>query len=144
MRAPAAQTTRRRNRQVERALQAEVMLRLKVLGVIAIPVPNSIFIPARTPQEKDLARRIVHQMKLSGMLVPGASDLMVFGPNKTSGIIELKRPAEVTLFGRAPRGKLSADQKEFRNRCQALGVNWVECDSWLSVESALKQWGILA
>jgi hypothetical protein len=134
---------KRKNTQVERALQQEVMIRLRAYPVIAIPVPNSFFIPARTAAERAVARRLVSQMKKNGVLLTGAVDLVVLGRG-ASCCIELKRPAERTLLQRTPAGRLSDDQKEFRDRCFAAGVNWARCESWAEVEAALKDRGVIA
>ncbi len=139
---PAA-PARRRNTQVEKVLQTEVMLRLKAYPVVAIPVPNSFFIPARTEAERTIARRLVDQLKKTGMLVAGAVDLVVLGRG-ASCCIELKRPAQRTLLQRIPAGRLSEDQKDFRDRCFAAGVNWARCESWIEVEAVLRDRGVIA
>lgn len=131
-------------RQAERILQREVMARLRhaPLAAIIVPSPNGIFIPARTPAEQTLARRVVHQLKLDGQLLPGAPDLL-FLWSHGSGCIELKRPAEKTLLGKQRAGQLSDDQMAFRKRCDALSVNYAVCQSWDEVRETLKAWGRL-
>ncbi len=141
---PEAGTKRRRkNTAVEKVLQQEVMLRLRAYPVVAIPVPNSFFIPARTEAERTIARRLVDQMKKNGLLVSGAADLVVLGRGAAC-CVELKRPAQRTLLERIPAGRLSEDQADFRDRCFAAGVNWARCESWSEVEAALRDRGVIA
>ena len=67
----------------EKTLHQEIMLRLRLLPVVAFSVPNSVFLPARTDDERTLARRLIHQMKTAGMLTPGAPDLAVVSNSRT-------------------------------------------------------------
>jgi hypothetical protein len=128
-------------RQIERALQAEVMLRLRYYPVIALPIPNSMFIPTRSPAEKEMTRRIVYQMKNSGMLVAGAPDLAVLWRGG-AGFIELKRPASTDLLGnKRAAGRPSERQVEFAERCAELHINHAYCSSWDEVRAALTGWG---
>lgn len=131
-------------RQAERILQREVMLRLRhaPLAAIVVPSPNGVFIPARTPAERELARRIVHQLKLDGQLLPGAPDLLFLWQDGC-GCVELKRAAEKTLLGRQRSGQLSVDQRVFRDRCDDLGIPYAVCQSWAEVRDRLKVWGRL-
>jgi hypothetical protein len=131
-------------RQAERILQREVMARLRFapLQALVIPSPNGFYIPARTVPERTLARRIVHQLKVDGQLLEGASDLTVLWPDG-SGCIELKRPAVRTLFGKQRAGTLSDEQRQFRERCAAVGVPYVVCESWPEVRDTLIAWGRL-
>lgn len=132
-------------RQVERLLQKEIMLRLEhaPVSAIVVPSPNGIYIPARTPEQRTLAARVVHQLKLDGQLLPGASDLLVLWRDG-SGAIELKRPAAKNLLGAQAKGQLSPAQLAFRRRCEALGINFAVCHSWPEVRETLKAWGCLA
>lgn len=144
---PERPKRRRRNTLVEKALQGEVLLRLRALPVIVASIPNATFLPTRSKAEKEMARRLIGQAKRSGMLSPGAGDLVVMGAPRgkcIGGFIELKRPASRTLFGKQPAGKLSDAQEDFRDRCAAVGVNWARCESWTQVEAALREWGVLA
>jgi hypothetical protein len=131
-------------RQAERLLQREITTRLKFapLNAIVVPSPNGIFLPTRNPAERDLARRIVHQLKIGGSLLPGAPDLL-FLWGTGCGCMELKRPAEKTLIGKQRAGELSDDQKVFRARCAELGVPYEVVMSWPQAREVLKCWGRL-
>jgi hypothetical protein len=130
--------------QIERALHQEVMLRLKSapLAAMVIAVPNSLWIPTRTIAEKTLAARIVSQMKNNGMLTPGAPDL-IFCWSDGSGFVELKRPAQRHLFGKTPKGRLSAAQKEMAEQPKLYDIRYAICDSWPSLRDTLIGWGRL-
>jgi len=131
-------------RQAERVLQREIMLRLQhaPLQAIVVPSPNGVYLPARSPAERELARRLIHGLKVGGSLLPGAPDL-TFLWEGGGGCVELKRPSEKTLFGRQRPGQLSDDQKRFRDRCAAIGVPYEVCQSWPQVRELLKAWGRL-
>jgi hypothetical protein len=131
-------------RQAERILQREVMARLRhaPLAAIVVPSPNGIFIPARTQAEQTLARRVVHQLKLDGQLLPGAPDLLILW-DEGCGCIELKRPQNKRLFDKQRAGTLSEAQIEFRARCDYLRINYTVCQSWAEVRDTLKAWGRL-
>jgi hypothetical protein len=135
---------RRRNRQIERGLQREVVLRLKhaPLRALMIGSANGIFIPARTPAEREMARRIVYQLKLDGAINPGAADL-VFLWGDGCGCIELKRPATRDLLSKARRGELSEEQRAFRMRCFEHLIRHAVCESWADVRDTLIAWGRL-
>ena len=131
-------------RQAERLLQTEIMVRLRhaPLAAVVIGSPNGIFIPARTPAERELARRIVHQLKRGGQLTPGAADLLFLWTDGC-GCIELKRPEVKQLFGKQRRGSLSPDQINFQGQCYRHGVPYEVCESWPEVREVLKSWGRL-
>jgi len=131
-------------RQAERLLQREITTRLRFapLSAIVVPSPNGIFLPTRSPVERDLARRIVHQLKLGGSLLPGAPDLLILW-GTGCGCMELKRPAEKTLIGKQRAGELSDEQKRFRDRCADLGVAYEVVMSWPQARELLKSWGRL-
>lgn len=131
-------------RQAERILQREIMARLKhaPLKALVVPSPNGIYIPQRTPAERTLAARIVHQLKLDGQIMPGASDLTVLWKGGC-GCIELKRAESKRLFDKQRRGVLSPVQKAFRQQCLDLGINYAVCSSWPEVRELLKGWGLL-
>jgi hypothetical protein len=131
-------------RQTERALQREIMTRLRhaPLDAVVQASPNGIFIPARTQAEQVMARRVVHQLKIDGQLTPGAPDL-TFLWRDGSGCIELKRPAERTLLQRRQAGRLSPEQIAFREHCNLHGVPYVVCESWPDVRDTLIAWGRL-
>jgi hypothetical protein len=128
--------------QAERALQSEIMLRLRAGGwpVIALPIPNSIYFPARTDAERSIIARVINQMKNAGMLVPGAPDLALFWAGG-GGTIELKRPKAQSLIGSRPAGKPSAAQTEFAERAAALGTNHAYATRWEEVRDRLIEWG---
>ena len=130
--------------QAERALQREIMLRLRSapLDALVIASPNGVFIPARTQAEKTLARRVIHRLKTDGQITPGVADL-TFLWRGGSGCIELKRAAQRTLFERHQRGRLSGDQLQFRQRCHLYGVPYAVCESWPEVRDQLISWGRL-
>jgi hypothetical protein len=129
----------------ERLLQREIMTRLRLapLSAIVVPSPNGVFIPGRTPQERVLAKRIVGQLKADGQLLPGAPDLLFLWATGCA-CIELKRPTERDLLGvRRSAGTQSAEQKQFKQHCAAVGVPYVIAHSWPEVRDALVTWGCL-
>lgn len=117
-------------------------IRLRALkpNCIIVPVPNGAFFPARTVAERTLVRRLVHQMKAEGQMMPGAADLLVLWRDGC-GAIELKRPAQKTLLGKTPAGRASDAQIEFADRCAVLGIRHVYATSWEDVRKALADWG---
>ena len=124
--------------QLERTLQTEVLYRLNRYPVVCAAIPNGLWVPAHNEQERALVARIVNRMKSDGMMTPGAGDLAVIGP-RGGMYVELKRPASRDLFGRKPRGRLSPEQKVFRDRCVAAGVEYLVADCWEDVECHLYQ-----
>lgn len=128
----------RSNVQIERALQQEVLLRLRAWPVLAIPVPNSMYMPG---VDKALIARIIGSMKRSGMLVPGAADLILCW-SVGCACVELKRPATRDLLTKRPKGVLNDEQQAFRARCEALGINYAVVTSWADLEWHLGEWGI--
>lgn len=126
--------------QAERVLQAEVALRLRSWPVIALPVPNGIWVPARTEAERALVARLIRQMKNAGQLVPGAPDLIVLWAGG-GGMIELKRPSSRSLLGAVPKGRPSDSQIEMAERAGELGINHAFGTSWEEVRAALIAWG---
>ncbi len=128
---------------LERTLQQEIMLRLKALPVIAIPVPNSFYIPVRTEAEKALVKRIVHQMKLRGLLLSGACDIALLWAGG-SAAIELKRPRTSDLLKTRPAGRPSDSQIAFENRCIEVGIHHAYVTSWEALRERLREWGVIA
>jgi hypothetical protein len=124
--------------QLERSLQTEILYRLNRYPVVPIAVPNGLWIPARSEAEQALVARIVRRMKDDGMLTPGAPDLVLLG-RRGALCVELKRPVSRDLFGRKPKGRLSPDQKLFRDRCTAAGVPYLVAYDWADVESSLEE-----
>lgn len=124
--------------QLEKALTQEVMYRIKRYPVIAVPVPNSVYFPARTEAERSIISRVVSQMKNDGMLVPGSPDLILLG-EKGALCCELKRSASRDLFGRRPRGRLSPEQRAFRDRCVDVGVEYVVAECWEDIQCRLPE-----
>jgi len=123
--------------QLERALQTEIAIRLKRYPIVAVSVPNGIWIPSREPGERDIAARIIARMKSDGQITPGCSDMILAGA-KGALFLELKRPASRDLFGRKPKGRLSPEQKEFRERCERVGVRYTVAHCWADVECSLE------
>ncbi len=128
--------------QLERALQQEIMLRLKALPVIAIPVPNSFFVPVRTEAEKALVKRLVHQMKLRGLLLSGACDIVLLWGGG-SACVELKRPKTSDFLKTRPAGRPSDSQIAFENRCVELGIHHAYVTSWEALRERLREWGVI-
>jgi hypothetical protein len=131
--------------QLERSIQSEIMLRLRAgaYPVLALPIPNGIYIPTRSEAEKDLVRRIVARMKSDGLLLPGALDLS-FHWHGGGGIMDIKRPASKDLFGhKKPAGRPSDDQKELVKRAEALGINYAFVHSWDETRDKLREWGAI-
>lgn len=126
----------------ERLLQAEIMMRLRFLNpdCVVVPVPNSIYFPARSKEERSVISRIIHQMKASGQIMPGAPDLLCLWRDG-AGAIELKRPATRNLLGKQPAGRPSASQIEFAELCSKRGVRHLYATSWDDVKGALADWG---
>ena len=77
-------------------------------------------------------------MKTDGMLVPGAPDLVLMGA-KGALCVELKREPSRDLFMKRPRGRLSPEQKAFRQRCIECGVEYLVATSWEDVECILPE-----
>jgi hypothetical protein len=126
--------------QLERSLQTEIMLRLNRYPVVPISVPNGLWIPARSPAEQALVGRIVRRMRDDGMLTPGAPDLVLMG-QKGALCVELKRAASRDLFMRRPKGRLSPEQRVFRDRCRDADVPYIVAYDWADVECSLGRSG---
>ena len=124
--------------QLERNLQSEILYRLARYPVVAVPVPNGIWLPAHNEAERVVVARLMARMKSDGMLVPGAPDLVLMG-EKRALCIELKRSASRDLFGRKPKGRLSPEQKAFRDRCVDCGVEYIVASSWDDVQCMLHE-----
>ena len=119
--------------QLERGLQTEILYRLNRYPVVAIPIPNGIWLPSHNEAEKAVVARLMARMKSDGMLTPGAPDLVLMG-EKGALCIELKRSASRDLFGRKPKGRLSPEQKAFQQRCVNCGVEYLVASSWEDIE----------
>lgn len=128
--------------QVERTLQSECMLRLRAGGwpVLALPIPNSVYFPARNEAERNIIARVVSQMKTAGQLVSGAPDLVVLWRGG-GALIELKRPKTKTLFGTLPAGRSSPEQIEMAERAALVGVPYSTAHSWEDMRDRLRAWG---
>jgi len=124
--------------QLERSLQSEILYRLNRYPVVAIPVPNGIWLPAHNEQERTVVARLMARMKTDGMLLPGAPDLVLLG-EQGAVCVELKRPASRDLFGRKPRGRLSPEQRAFRQRCVDCGVEYIVVECWDDVQCVLPE-----
>jgi len=123
---------------LERSLQQEVLYRLARYPVVAIPVPNGIWLPAHNEAEKAVVARLMARMKTDGMLTPGAPDLVLLG-ERGAVCVELKRSASRDLFGRRPKGRLSPEQKTFQQRCVDCGVEYIVASSWDDVQHILPE-----
>lgn len=127
----------------ERALQQEIMLRLGCGGsrVIALPIPNGIYLPARSEAERAIVARLVARLKADGMLLPGAPDLALLWPGG-GAMVELKRPRSRDLLGRTlPKGRPSAAQSELAGRATRLGINHAFVSAWDELRERLAGWG---
>src|SRR5579875_137233 len=105
----------------ERALQAQILARLATTRrpLLALPIPNGVWIPARS-----------------------AADLVLLWPGG-GALVELKRPPERDLFGRArPKGRLSAAQTALAERARRLGINYAVVTGWDELEARLSAWGV--
>jgi hypothetical protein len=130
-------------RQEERALQAEIMLRLssRTWPVIALPIPNGIYLPAHNEAERAIVVRIVNRMKSDGMMTVGAPDLVILW-RAGGALVELKRPRSRDLLGRlTPAGRPSAAQSELAERARRLGINHAFISSWDELRQRLGEWG---
>jgi hypothetical protein len=127
--------------QSERTLQAELAWRLKALPLVMLPIPNGLWIPARTEAERSLVARIIGRMKADGMLLPGAPDLALLWDGGCAAI-ELKRPKTRDLFGTRPAGRPTDNQRWFAERCTELGVHHAYCSSWDELKLKLDAWGV--
>jgi hypothetical protein len=129
--------------QLERVLQQEIITRIE-LGkwpIVWVPVPNGIWIPARTASERSIVKRIIAQLKTAGMLRTGACDLVLLW-NGGAACVECKRPATQTLFGKIPAGRSSKEQKGFAEECAANGVVYVVVQSWEELIGYFMEWKI--
>jgi hypothetical protein len=119
-------------------LQTEILYSLARYPVVAIPIPNGIWLPAHNEAERVVVARLMARMKTDGMLVPGAPDLVLLG-EKGALCVELKRGASRDLFGRKPRGRLSPEQRAFRDRCIDCGVDYAVASTWEDVACLLPE-----
>ena len=124
--------------QLERTLQTEILYRLARYPVVACAVPNGIWLPAHNENERAVVARLMARMKSDGMLTPGAPDLVIMG-EKRAVCVELKRPVSRDLFGRKPRGRLSPEQRAFRDRCVDCGVEYLVAECWEDIEAVLPE-----
>lgn len=127
--------------QAERWLQREILLRLRALPIVAIPIPNGIWIPTHNPAERVLVARVVARMKSDGMLTPGAPDLVLLWAGGAA-CVEIKRPMSVDLYGKRPRGRPNDAQCEFGALCATAGVRYVIVESWEELQCHLTEWGV--
>lgn len=126
--------------QAERALQTEIMWKLARYPVIAIPIPNGTWLPVSRGEggdrERALVGKIINRMKATGMMVPGSPDLILLGA-KGALCVELKRPASKDVSGRHQKGRLSPEQKAFRERCANAGVSYLVAYCWEDVQCSM-------
>lgn len=81
------------------------------------------------PNGGNLSRAQAGRFKAMGLL-PGVPDLHFILPQGQLGCIEMK----------GPKGKMSAEQKWFRDKAERCGVQWAECRSLEDVEFTLNAW----
>ena len=124
--------------QLERNLQTEILYRLARYPVVAIPVPNGLWIPSHNEAERAVVARLMARMKTDGMLTPGSPDLILMGERRAV-CVELKRPASRDLFGRKPKGRLSPEQKAFEQHCIDCGVEYIVASSWDDIAAVLPE-----
>ena len=124
--------------QLERSLQTEILYRLARYPVVAIPVPNRLWIPSHNEAERAVVARLMARMKSDGMLLPGSPDLILMGERRAV-CVELKRPASRDLFGRKPKGRLSPEQKAFEQHCIDCGVEYIVASSWDDIAAVLPE-----
>jgi hypothetical protein len=118
-------------------LQQEVAWRLKALPLVALPIPNGLWVPARTEAERSLVARIIGRMKADGLLLPGAPDVVLLWAGG-SAAVELKRPRTHDLLGTRP----ADNQRRFAEDCVELGVDHAYCSSWDELKAKFDAWGI--
>lgn len=128
--------------QSERILQEEFLWRLRAYPILPLVTPNGLYIPARTEGERAIKARIISRMKADGMLVPGASDIVLLWGGGAA-LVETKRPAHKDVFGTHAAGTPSQDQIEFQRRAQRLGINHAYCRSWEQLKAQLGEWGAI-
>jgi hypothetical protein len=125
----------------ETILQAEVMLRLRVQypELIAAAIPNGTWFAG---VDRELVKRTLYRMKQNGLLTPGAGDIVIAGQGKAA-FVEIKVPDSRDLLGkRRTAGRLSVDQKVFRDSCIASGTPYIVAHSWEEVDAAVRSiWG---
>jgi hypothetical protein len=109
--------------------------------VIALPIPNGLWLPARSEAERALAARLIARMKVDGMLLPGAPDLVLLWANDCA-LIELKRPKTRDLFGTRPAGQPSDTQAALAARVVQLGIRHAYGSSWDDFRARLAERGI--
>jgi hypothetical protein len=126
----------------ETYLQKEILLQLQAsrLPIIAIPIPNSIYFPARDPHERSIIARVIHRMKTDGQILPGAPDLVLIWADGAA-CVEIKVPALDELFRKRPRGRPNAAQRFFADRLAAIGGRYVIVESWEQLWAHLVEWG---
>ena len=138
---------RRRSVQTEKSLQEEILLRLRPYPIIAIAVPNSVYIRTDTEDQERTLGQVIGAMKRQGGMTPGAPDLVLLWAYG-AGCVELKRPASIDLLGRRrPAGRPSSAQRSFEAECRRCGVHFCYADGWEGTARPLKprliEWGAI-
>jgi hypothetical protein len=105
--------------------------------VIALPIPNGLWLLARSEGERALAARLIARMKVDGMLLPGAPDLVLLWAGGEA-MVELKRPKSRDLLGATrPAGRPSKAQVSIATHAAELGIRHAYCSSWNDLRSRL-------
>lgn len=110
----------------ETVIQRAIRHKLASLGYACVHVPNGAVLGG------DAAKRArqMNALKADG-LYPGFPDLLVYGPDKRIGHIEVK----------TPKGAIQDTQKRCKTWLESLGHHYAICRSVEDAEQALVSWG---
>lgn len=86
---------------------------------------------------------VAKQMKALGQM-PGFPDLIIMSDGFV-GFIEVKRPRirDVETGRLSRKGRMSAEQKEWRDYFKANGLPWVLVESLDEMVEALREWRLI-
>ena len=99
--------------------------------MIALPIPNGVWLPARGAAERAMAARL-----------PGAPDLVLLWEGG-GALVELKRPKTQDLFGTRAAGRPNEAQVAVTARAVELGIRHAYCSSWDDLRARLAEWGVV-
>jgi len=104
--------------QIERALQTEIVLRLRAGALIALPIPDGLWLPARSEPERALVARLIARMQSRrDAFARRARFSAAVGPNGgADGRIEAAKGAR-SVWHKASR----TTQRRGRRDCSARG-----------------------